>query len=75
MTQFSPMMTSFKMIEFRMTHPFPILTFWKTIEFSTVPSIMHPLEIKEFFTTAPGLYFAGGKSPDFEKIGGALLRK
>ena len=34
--------------------------FLKITEFSTVPLIMLPLPTRLFFTTAPGLYFAGG---------------
>ena len=35
-------------------------TFLNKIEFSTVPFTILPLATRLFFTTAPGLYFAGG---------------
>ena len=46
------------------TQLLPTNVFLKRTEFSTVPLIILPLAIRLFLTTAPGLYFAGGKSPE-----------
>ena len=54
------------MIEFLITQLFPTNTFLNSTEFSTVPLMIEPLAIRLFFTQAPGLYFAGGRSLTFE---------
>ena len=45
------------------------------MEFFTFPFIMHPLDIRLLFTSAPGLYLAGGKSSTFEHMVGSSLKK
>ncbi len=62
------------MIEFLITQLFPTNTFLKT-EFSTVPLMIHPLEIRLFFTCAPGLYLAGGTSAILELIVRILIEE
>lgn len=52
------------MIEFLMIQLFPTYAFLKRMEFSTVPFKIQPLDTRLFLTTAPGLYFAGGKIID-----------
>jgi len=49
-------------ILFLITAPFPTFTPRNRTEFSTVPSIMQPSAIREFFTFAPIANFAGGLS-------------
>ena len=61
--------------EFLITQLFPTNTSLKRTEFSTVPLIIHPLATRLFFTCAPGLYFAGGRSSIFVLIVGSCLKK
>ena len=63
------------MMEFLIVQLFPMYTSLKIIEFSTLPLTIHPEEIILFFTSAPVLYFAGGRSSTLEYTSGYCLKK
>ena len=71
----SPRYTSFRIMEFLITQLFPTNTSLNRTEFSTTPFTIQPLDIRLFFTTAPGLYFAGGRSSILDLISRLLLEE
>ena len=60
--QFSPITTSFKIIECLTLEPLPTTTPGDNTDSSTSPNILHPSEIKEVEIEAPEPTFTGGKS-------------
>ena len=54
--------TSEQMTLFLTTAPSSITTPRPMMQFSTVPAISEPLEMRDFFTEAPGRYWVGHAS-------------